>query len=268
MTTTFTSAELGESFMAAVRRTGLDVQPSQAGSAGAVLGGPLLVIRLPLRAGSGVEACVVAVDGGEDRSGEQLVQALAQVGADILDALIAGDATIEAVPALDVVLASFDAPAEVALVGSGTGALLWSVDRRGPANVGAGVGHGTPPVGSGGPAAGHGAASVGYADPRVSFGAAAPPVLPPIVGSGQASMQLLRDVHLDVSVELGRTEMTVAEVLELTVGAVVELDRAARAPVDIRVNGTLLAKGEVVVVDDEYAVRVTEIIDPAAGLGS
>jgi flagellar motor switch protein FliN len=59
--------------------------------------------------------------------------------------------------------------------------------------------------------------------------------------------------------------MTVAEVLELSVGSVVELDRAARAPVDIRVNGTLLAKGEVVVIDDEYAVRVTQILDPARG---
>jgi flagellar motor switch protein FliN/FliY len=74
----------------------------------------------------------------------------------------------------------------------------------------------------------------------------------------------LSNVGLDVSVELGRAKVTLAEVLALDVGSVVELDRAAGAPVDVRVNGTLLAQGEVVLVDDEYAVRITAIIDPRA----
>jgi flagellar motor switch protein FliN/FliY len=74
----------------------------------------------------------------------------------------------------------------------------------------------------------------------------------------------LSNVGLDVSVELGRARVTLADVLAFDVGSVVELDRAAGAPVDVRVNGTLLAQGEVVLVDDEYAVRITAIIDPRA----
>ncbi|MGZ4687486.1 flagellar motor switch protein FliN [Oryzihumus sp.] len=75
-------------------------------------------------------------------------------------------------------------------------------------------------------------------------------------------LQLLRDVVMGVSVELGRTRMTVRELLSLTPGAIVELDRAAGSPVDLLVNGTLMARGEVVVVDEEFAVRVTEIVAP------
>ena len=74
----------------------------------------------------------------------------------------------------------------------------------------------------------------------------------------------LINVALEVSVELGRTRVTLAEVLDYDVGSVVELDRAAGAPVDVRVNGTLLAQGEVVLIDDEYAVRITNILDPGA----
>ena len=75
----------------------------------------------------------------------------------------------------------------------------------------------------------------------------------------------LRDVQLEVTVELGRTSMIVSDVLGLEIGSVIELDRAAGAPIDVRVNGTLLARGEVVVVDDEYAIRLTEMIDPERG---
>ncbi|MDH4365451.1 MAG: flagellar motor switch protein FliN [Acidimicrobiia bacterium] len=76
-----------------------------------------------------------------------------------------------------------------------------------------------------------------------------------------AGFDKLVNVALEVSVELGRTRVTLADVLEYDVGSVVELDRAAGAPVDVRVNGTLLAHGEVVLIDDEYAVRITAIID-------
>lgn len=72
----------------------------------------------------------------------------------------------------------------------------------------------------------------------------------------------LVNVALEVSVELGRTRVTLSEVLDYDVGSVVELDRAAGAPVDVRVNDTLLAQGEVVLIDDEYAVRITAIFDP------
>jgi flagellar motor switch protein FliN/FliY len=75
-------------------------------------------------------------------------------------------------------------------------------------------------------------------------------------------MNLLRDVTMGVSVELGRTRMTVRELLALTPGMIVELDKAAGAPVDLLVNGTLMARGEVVVIDEEFAVRISEIVSP------
>jgi len=73
-------------------------------------------------------------------------------------------------------------------------------------------------------------------------------------------MHLLRDVEMGVSVELGRTRMTVRELLALAPGVIVELDKAAGAPVDLLVNGTLMARGEVVVIDEEFAVRISEIV--------
>ncbi|MBT9273937.1 flagellar motor switch protein FliN [Phycicoccus sp. MAQZ13P-2] len=103
------------------------------------------------------------------------------------------------------------------------------------------------------------------------LGGAVPPAAPAVPAAvDPRRLHLLREVELGISVELGRSRMTVREVLGLAPGAVVELDRPAGSPVDVLVNGTLMARGEVVVVDDEYAVRVTEIIsaDPALGLGA
>lgn len=77
-----------------------------------------------------------------------------------------------------------------------------------------------------------------------------------------ADLALLSDVVLSITVELGRTRLPVREVLELSEGAVVELDRPAGAPVDILVNGTLVARGDVVVVDDELGVRVSDVLQP------
>jgi flagellar motor switch protein FliN/FliY len=73
-------------------------------------------------------------------------------------------------------------------------------------------------------------------------------------------MRLLRDVEMGVSVELGRTRMTVRDLLALAPGTIVELDKAAGSPVDVLVNGTLMARGEVVVIDEEFAVRISEIV--------
>jgi flagellar motor switch protein FliN/FliY len=78
----------------------------------------------------------------------------------------------------------------------------------------------------------------------------------------QASLDMLMDVPLKISVELGRTKMSLRQTLELVQGSVIELDRLAGDPVDVFVNERLLAKGEVVVVDDKFAVRITELIDP------
>jgi flagellar motor switch protein FliN/FliY len=92
------------------------------------------------------------------------------------------------------------------------------------------------------------------------------PPAPPTAGAPSNSrLDLLHAVDMEVTCELGRTRMTLRELLSLRPGTVVELDRAAGSPVDLLVNGTLLARGEVVVVDEEYGVRVTEIVTPGEG---
>jgi flagellar motor switch protein FliN/FliY len=77
-------------------------------------------------------------------------------------------------------------------------------------------------------------------------------------------IEMLHGVDMEVTVELGRTRMTVRDLLALTPGAVLELDRAAGSPADLLVNGRLIARGEVVVVDEDFGLRVTEIVDDAA----
>lgn len=79
--------------------------------------------------------------------------------------------------------------------------------------------------------------------------------------SDTANLDLLLDVNLQVSVELGRAGLKFREVLNLAPGSVVELDRQTSEPVDILVNGSLLATGEVVVVDDHFAVRITKLLN-------
>ncbi len=77
-----------------------------------------------------------------------------------------------------------------------------------------------------------------------------------------ANIDLLLDVNLPVSIELGRTRMTIAEILELGTGSIVELDKLAGEPVDILVNNKPLAKGEVVVLDENFGVRITSLVSP------
>ena len=90
--------------------------------------------------------------------------------------------------------------------------------------------------------------------------AAAPtPALASETGLPGRPIDLLYNVDMAVTVELGRTRMSMRDLLGLRPGKIIELDRSARAPVDILVNNTLLARGEVVVVDEELGVRVTEI---------
>ena len=86
----------------------------------------------------------------------------------------------------------------------------------------------------------------------------------PQARSQRGSLDLLRHVAMEVTVEIGRTRMTVGELLSLHPGEVVELDRAASAPADLLVNGTLIARGEVVVVDEDFGLRISEIVTDAA----
>jgi len=83
-------------------------------------------------------------------------------------------------------------------------------------------------------------------------------------------LEMILDIPLDVTVELGRVRMLIKDVLELSSGSIIELDRVAGEPVDLLVNGRLVAKGEVVVIEDNFGIRITEIVSPAervAGLG-
>ena len=77
-----------------------------------------------------------------------------------------------------------------------------------------------------------------------------------------ANINLIQDVQLQVTVELGRTKKSIREILEFTNGSIIELDKLAGEPVDIEVNGQLLAKGEVVVIDENFGVRITDIVSP------
>jgi flagellar motor switch protein FliN/FliY len=74
------------------------------------------------------------------------------------------------------------------------------------------------------------------------------------------NLELLMDVPVKVSVELGSCQMSMRDVLQLAVGSVVQLDKVADAPVDLYVNQRLVARGEVVVVEDRFGIKVTELI--------
>lgn len=75
-------------------------------------------------------------------------------------------------------------------------------------------------------------------------------------------LDLLMDIPLEISVELGRVKMLVKDVVDLSTGSIVEIDKAAGEPVDVMVNGRLVARGEVVVIEDNFGVRLTEILSP------
>ena len=86
------------------------------------------------------------------------------------------------------------------------------------------------------------------------------PLTPLGVTGNEGNIGLIMDVPLQVTVELGRTKKLIRDILELSTGSVIELDKLAGEPVDILVNGKLLAKGEVVVIDENFGVRITDII--------
>src|ERR671924_122270 len=86
------------------------------------------------------------------------------------------------------------------------------------------------------------------------------PVRAPVFGD----LRRLSAVPVDLSVEMGRTRMTVGETLELRQGSIVTLNRMAGEPVDLLVNGTPVARGEVVVIDEQFGLRVTEVLGRTA----
>ena len=84
----------------------------------------------------------------------------------------------------------------------------------------------------------------------------------------RSNLDLLLDVQIPISVEVGRTQMSLEDVVSLVPGSVVSLDKKVEEPVDLRVNGKLVARGEVVLVDDTYGLRITQILDPGKRLES
>lgn len=86
--------------------------------------------------------------------------------------------------------------------------------------------------------------------------------VPPLEPSEKSNFELIQDVPLELSVEVGKAHKLVKDVIDLSVGSIIELDKQAGDPVDVIVNGQLIAHGEVVVIDESFGVRITEIIDP------
>lgn len=82
----------------------------------------------------------------------------------------------------------------------------------------------------------------------------------------QKSLRLLYDVEMTLTAEIGRAKLPVRQILDLAPGAIVELDRLAGSAADLMVNGHLVARGEVVVIDEDYGLRITEIMDATEGL--
>lgn len=91
----------------------------------------------------------------------------------------------------------------------------------------------------------------------------APKVSAPTSSMSDRNLSLILDIPLKVSVELGRTKMPVSELLNLTQGSVIELNKLAGEPMEVYVNDKLIARGEAVVVNEKFGVRLTDIISPA-----
>ncbi|WP_323793302.1 flagellar motor switch protein FliN [Nocardioides sp.] len=203
--------------------------------------------------------------------GEELVAALAGSPIGGLDLAAAVQ------PALDAIAAALGAGAQVArglplelvvgdlggpftavpLLGAGLVAAVLIPDATLAQATPATAGHGT-----------HGTAPVTPAERPDLTGLAQPGTPEPqravSLSDGRRGLEMLHGVELEVTVELGRTRMPVRDLLALTPGAVLSLDRAAGSPADLLVNGRLIARGEVVVVDEDFGLRVTEIIDQNA----
>lgn len=95
---------------------------------------------------------------------------------------------------------------------------------------------------------------------KVEYSRLKMPPLDPSKKGDEFNQQLFGNIPVEVTVELGKAQLTLQEVLELNKGAIVELKRYAEEPLDLVVNGQLIAKGEVVAVDDKYGIKITKIV--------
>ncbi len=85
----------------------------------------------------------------------------------------------------------------------------------------------------------------------------------PMARDGDQNMDMILDIPVTISMEIGRTKISIRNLLQLNQGSVVELDRLAGEPMDVLVNGTLVAHGEVVVVNEKFGIRLTDVVSPA-----
>ena len=81
--------------------------------------------------------------------------------------------------------------------------------------------------------------------------------------AGEMNLDVVLDLPVTLSLEVGRARLSIRNLLQLNQGSVIELDRAAGEPMDVYVNGTLVAHGEIVVVNDKFGIRLTDVISPA-----
>ena len=86
---------------------------------------------------------------------------------------------------------------------------------------------------------------------------------PNTAGDGEVNIENILDIPLTLSMEVGKTRISIRNLLQLNQGSVVELDRLAGEPLDVLVNGTLIAHGEVVVVNEKFGIRMTDVISPS-----
>lgn len=89
------------------------------------------------------------------------------------------------------------------------------------------------------------------------------PDAPPAGANRELNLDVVLDIPVTLSMEVGRSRVSIRNLLQLSQGSVVELDRATGEPLDVYVNGTLIAHGEVVVVNDKFGIRLTDVISPA-----
>lgn len=89
------------------------------------------------------------------------------------------------------------------------------------------------------------------------------PLGPGPTGSGSQDLDLILDIPVTLTVELGRTKIPIKDILQLAQGSVIELDALAGEPMDVLVNGCLIAQGEVVVVNEKFGIRLTDIVTPS-----
>ena len=80
--------------------------------------------------------------------------------------------------------------------------------------------------------------------------------------NGEVNLDLVLDIPVNISLRVGSTELSIRDLVRLVEGSVIALDRDANAPLDVLVNGTLIAHGEIVVVDDRFGVRLTDVVSP------